>query len=117
MSPHKERRLSAFFHRQSISTRSSPSPSSSIPEELENIGDRGFDPEDNEAQWEKRATVLAQGTGQLDLPPTSPKYVLPMPALDGRPRAGSFVSDEKSDVSCPRLRVWNGREGAKWMTG
>ena len=64
-SSHGERKLSSVFHFRSHSRDKYGS--ENVPGDLPSIGgDSAVDSEDSAAQWEKRATMLAQGSANLE---------------------------------------------------
>ena len=100
-----ERRLSQRLHLRSHS-RSTSASSIHVPSDLPSITDGTDDQEGQEAQWEQRATLLAQGSsGGNSRPGTAPDSDTTTgvrnPNLsegNGRQR-GSSISDPKGDVS------------------
>ncbi|KAK2741921.1 hypothetical protein FQN57_005480 [Myotisia sp. PD_48] len=79
----EERRLSHRLH-LGRSSRSGSTSSINLPDNLPSIRDDQPDAQEKEAQWEKRATLLAQGTGR----PSSPL------GLHQRPRSPSLIAPE-----------------------
>ena len=94
-----ERRLS---HRLGItrSSRSASTSSVNLPSTLPSVDDGNGDAQEREAQWEKRATVLAQG--QLNLGPASPLHP---PEQRSRSPSVGRVSDAQGDV-CFMTVLW-----------
>ncbi|KAL1952542.1 hypothetical protein VTO42DRAFT_4826 [Malbranchea cinnamomea] len=88
-----ERRLSDRLH---IGRRSrSPSASSvNLPSTLPSVDDSTGDAQEREAQWEKRATVLAQS--QINLGPSSPLHP---PQQRSRSPSVVRVSDAEGDIN------------------
>ncbi|KAK2739920.1 hypothetical protein FQN55_009094 [Onygenales sp. PD_40] len=66
-----ERRLSQRLH-LTRSSRSASTSSVNLPADLPQIGPDTGDAQEREAQWEKRATMLVQGTVNLNIRPSSP---------------------------------------------
>lgn len=85
-----EKRLSHRLH-LNRSSRSSSTSSVNIPANLPTVKHDG-NAQDREAQWEKRATVLAQGT--INVMPPSPLS----PRRRPRSSSGGPLSDPKDDV-------------------
>ena len=105
-SSHGERRLSQRLHLRSRSRASSAS-SVNVPTGLPTIGDDRQGGEENEAQWEKRATILAKGNPNIrvaahpDAPVTAATVVLDLEREEqsGEPSAKiGHVSDAQGDV-------------------
>lgn len=92
-----ERRLS---HRLGItrSSRSASSSSVNLPSTLPSVDDGSGDAQEREAQWEKRATVLAQS--QLNLGPSSPLHP---PQQRSRSPSVGRVGDVQGDVSFKKI--------------
>ncbi|KAL9127801.1 MAG: hypothetical protein Q9217_003385 [Psora testacea] len=99
-----ERRLSQRLHLRSHSRASSQS-STNVPKDLPDIQDVAVHAEDEQAQWEERATILAKEnpnnrpTSQgHSRPRTLRKAEVQHPAhLGDRPTRGRSISDAKSD--------------------
>ncbi|GKZ95425.1 hypothetical protein AnigIFM63604_000582 [Aspergillus niger] len=101
--PRGERRLTHLLHLDRSGSRNSSSSSVNVPSDLPQIDcDRG-DEQEREAQWEKRATVLAQRSPQAGascLSPTSPTGF----GLDGAPSRSrsssrSRINDPEGDIN------------------
>ncbi|PYH35540.1 tetratricopeptide repeat protein [Aspergillus neoniger CBS 115656] len=101
--PRGERRLTHLLHLDRSGSRNSSSSSVNVPSDLPQINcDRG-DEQEREAQWEKRATMLAQRSPQAGAPclsPTSPTGF----GLDGAPSRSrsssrSRINDPEGDVN------------------
>ena len=108
----REKRLSSLLHLRSSRARSASSGSVNLPPDLPAIDDSaagGKTDEEREAQWEKRATMLAQGSVNLGSPlatefgaqaqAQAQAHTLKMPPLKRQ------ISDSKSDV-CPDLHLF-----------
>ncbi|RHZ57811.1 tetratricopeptide repeat protein [Aspergillus thermomutatus] len=102
--PRGEHRLSQLLHRDRGS-RSTSSSSVNIPSDLPQISDDKFDEQDREAQWEKRATILAQqsplsGSPALSLRPSS-NILGTNTAEKARSRSSSHsrINDPEGDVN------------------
>lgn len=87
-----ERRLSHRLH-LGRSSRSGSTSSVHVPANLPSIENDSSDAQEREAQWEKRATILAQGVPNIQSP-TSPGF-------DQRPRSPSVcgVNNSEGDVN------------------
>ncbi|KAL1965809.1 hypothetical protein VTN77DRAFT_5130 [Rasamsonia byssochlamydoides] len=96
--------ISNLLHVDRQSPRSSSSISLNIPSDLPPIETENGDPEEREAQWEKRATTLIQGDPRLASPtsPLSPRGRLEVGTPEqrrSRSRSNSRVSDPEGDVT------------------
>jgi hypothetical protein len=90
-----ERRLSHRFH-LGRSSRSASTSSVNIPSDLPPVDSNIKDDQEREAQWEKRATLLAHGEIQVKSAPNSPLRSTgrsPSPCMP-------MVNDPESDVRC-----------------
>lgn len=81
-----EHRLSERLH----FGRTRSSSSVNVPENLPEASEGVARTEDDEAKWEKRATVLATGNTLPKSPATTPKYELPNPMEGNRGRSKSI---------------------------
>jgi hypothetical protein len=102
--PRGEHRLSQLLHRDRGS-RSASSSSVNIPSDLPQIPDDKVDEQDREAQWEKRATILAQQS-PLSVSPAvsrrSSRNTLETNDAGGarsRSSSHSRINDPENDVS------------------
>ncbi|KAL8756691.1 MAG: hypothetical protein Q9184_004415 [Pyrenodesmia sp. 2 TL-2023] len=91
----KEKRLSHRLHLGSHS-RSSSVGSGNIPSDLPTISDEAADSEEKEAQWENRATILAQ-ENPVAKQARSRQNSLAGSSVNGRPDVGRSISDAKGD--------------------
>ncbi|KAI4201172.1 MAG: hypothetical protein LQ346_002226 [Caloplaca aetnensis] len=89
----KEKRSSRRLHLGSHS-RSSSIGSGNIPSDLPTISDDVGDSEDKEAQWENRATILAQ-ENPVAKQARSRQNSVAGSSVDGRPGIGRSISDAK----------------------
>ncbi|KAL2831761.1 hypothetical protein BDW59DRAFT_124754 [Aspergillus cavernicola] len=98
--PRGERRLSHLLRRD---RRSSSSSSVNIPSDLPQIAPDTGTEQEREAQWEKRATVLAQRNSQLGSPSHSPTPSTGLSSENVRPRSRSSshsrINDPQGDVN------------------
>ncbi|KAL4916658.1 hypothetical protein BDW62DRAFT_202481 [Aspergillus aurantiobrunneus] len=98
--PRGERRLSHLLRRD---RRGSSSSSVNIPPDLPQITPNTGDEQEREAQWEKRATVLAQRSPQHGSPSHSPAPSTGLGAENIRPRSRSSshsrINDPEGDVN------------------
>lgn len=105
-SSHGERRLSLLIHRRSHS-HDSRTNSINVPTDLPRIDDGSEGGEEKEAQWERRATMLAQGSTNLrrsshadahaEEPPPPAIGNLPFEGDIRRPSLQRNISDAKGD--------------------
>ena len=110
-----EKRLSNLLHMRSSSYGSRSS--TNVPQDLPNIDDGVVGAEDREAQWEKRATALVQGSAGLvqgmspSSPPSEPARLAGDVAGAGsRPSSRrSTISNAKGDVTMPSIAKGEGR--------
>lgn len=99
------RRLSHLLHLDTRRSRSNSRESANIPADLPQIvDDGGFDKQEREAQWEKRATVLVQQNprlGQLSSPRQSERDLHLPAGGQSWPRSSSRsqLADVQEDVS------------------
>lgn len=107
-----EKRLSQRLHLRSHSRNSSQS-SVNVPDNLPEIQDLAIQGEEEQAQWEKRATILAKGNPNSRLlsqdasscsrsssPSRSPRiHVQPPAYLGGAPTVTRSISDAQGDES------------------
>ncbi|KAL8702495.1 MAG: hypothetical protein Q9201_004335 [Fulgogasparrea decipioides] len=91
-----EKRLSARLHLGSHS-RSSSAGSVNVPRDLPAIGDLVAENEEKEAQWEKRATILAQ-ENVIAKQVRSREGSVAESSLGGRPAISRSISDAQGDV-------------------
>ncbi|KAI4155345.1 MAG: hypothetical protein L6R39_001267 [Caloplaca ligustica] len=91
-----EKRLSNLLHHGSHS-RSSSAGSGNIPSDLPAISDELGEGEEKEAQWENRATILAQENPVAKQARTRENSVVGS-SLTGRPGIMRNISDAKGDV-------------------
>ncbi|KAL8905707.1 MAG: hypothetical protein Q9207_002463 [Kuettlingeria erythrocarpa] len=91
----KEKRSSRRLHLGSHS-RSSSVGSGNIPSDLPTISDGVGDSEEQEAQWENRATILAQ-ENPVAKQAQSRQHSFAGSSVDGRPGIGRSISDAKGD--------------------
>ncbi|KAL4902637.1 hypothetical protein BDW74DRAFT_158220 [Aspergillus multicolor] len=93
----RERRLSNFLRRGSSSS------SVNLPPDLQQIATNVGDDQEREAQWEKRATVLAQRSPQYGSPSHSPAPSMSLGSENVRPRSRSSshsrINDPQGDVN------------------
>ncbi|KAL4872300.1 hypothetical protein BDV12DRAFT_153327 [Aspergillus spectabilis] len=98
--PRGERRLSNLLRRD---RRSSSSTSVNLPPDLPQIVNDPGDDQEREAQWEKRATVLAQRNPQYGSPSHSPAPSMGLGSENVRPRSRSSshsrINDPEGDVN------------------
>ncbi|KAL3478977.1 hypothetical protein BJX99DRAFT_94449 [Aspergillus californicus] len=98
--PQRERRLSNLLRRD---RRNSSSASVNIPTDLPQIVSDTKNEQDREAQWEKRATVLAQRNTQFGSPGHSPAPSMSLGSEGVRPRSRSSsrsrINDPQEDVN------------------
>ncbi|CAI7571719.1 unnamed protein product [Penicillium pancosmium] len=98
--PRRERRLSNLLHLDHRSrSNSRDSSSANIPQDLPQIEDEQGDEREQEAQWEKRATVLVQKNPHFG--PTSPIHSQTelRPGQMPRSRSSSSVGDQQDDIN------------------
>ncbi|RHZ59469.1 hypothetical protein CDV55_102309 [Aspergillus turcosus] len=102
--PRGEHRLSQLLHRDRRS-RSASSSSVNIPADLPQISDDKFDEQEREAQWEKRATILAQQSPLSGSPAvscrSSPNTLETKDPGGARSRSSSHsrINDPEGDVN------------------
>lgn len=96
-----EKRLSHRLHLGSHS-RSSSMSSTNLPSDLPPISDEVGESEEKEAQWENRATILAQENPVAKQGRSRENSV---PGSSGRPTVGRSISDAEGDVR--RLYILN----------
>ncbi|KAL8939722.1 MAG: hypothetical protein Q9216_003200 [Gyalolechia sp. 2 TL-2023] len=89
-----EKRLSHRLHLGAHSRSSSVS-STNVPSDLPPINDKVGEGEEKEAQWENRATILAQGNPVAKQGRSRENSVA---GSTGRPTIGRSISDAKGDV-------------------
>ncbi|KAL4786639.1 hypothetical protein BJX76DRAFT_96516 [Aspergillus varians] len=95
--PRGERRLSHLLRRD---RRGSSSSSVNIPPDLPQIALNTGDEQEREAQWEKRATVLAQRSPQYGSPSLSPGPSIGLGSETVRPQSShSRINDPEGDVN------------------
>ncbi len=104
-----EKRLSSRLHLGSHS-RSSSVGSVNIPIDLPAISDEVGGSEEKEAQWENRATILAQKNPMVKQS-QSGENSAGGATLSGRPPIGRHISDAKGDVRGHRSIHMKGRFG------
>jgi hypothetical protein len=96
----RERRFSDFLRRGSSSS------SVNLPPDLLQIAADAGDEQEREAQWEKRATVLAQRSPRHGSPNHSPAPSVGLGSENVRPRSRSSshsrINDPQGDVSNAR---------------
>ena len=92
-----EKRLSSRLHLGSHS-RSSSAGSANIPSDLPAISDAAGESEDKEAQWENRATILAQVNPVVKQSRSRENSVGESSIKDGLPAQVKHISDAKGDV-------------------
>ncbi|KAI4242849.1 MAG: hypothetical protein L6R42_010890 [Xanthoria sp. 1 TBL-2021] len=92
-----EKRLSSRLHLGSHS-RSSSVGSVNIPSDLPAISDEVGESEEKEAQWENRATILAQENPVVKQSRSRENSVPNSSLNGGRPALGRHISDAKGDV-------------------
>ncbi|KAI4273115.1 MAG: hypothetical protein L6R38_006432 [Xanthoria sp. 2 TBL-2021] len=92
-----EKRLSSRLHLGSHS-RSSSAGSANIPSDLPAISDEVGESEEKEAQWENRATILAQENPVVKQSRSRENSVGNSSLDGGRPALGGHISDAKGDV-------------------
>ncbi|KAL8916837.1 MAG: hypothetical protein Q9208_008324 [Pyrenodesmia sp. 3 TL-2023] len=97
----KEKRFSHRLHLGSHS-RSSSVGSGNIPSDLPIINDDVGDSEEKEAQWENRATILAQENPAAKQA-RSRQSSAAGSSVNGRPGIGRSISDAKGDVRIHRM--------------
>ncbi|KAL2818121.1 hypothetical protein BJX63DRAFT_85039 [Aspergillus granulosus] len=99
-SPRGERRLSHLLRRD---RRGSSTSSVNLPSDLPQIAPDTGDEQEREAQWEKRATVLAQRSPQIGSPGHTPAPSIGFSAENVRPRSRSSshsrINDPQGDVN------------------
>ena len=91
--PHSEKRLSARLH---LRSRTSSSSSVHVPTDLPTINDAAG--EEKEAQWEKRATILANTNKRLSQEGPTEKNLQRPGSSGDRPAAGRNISSAQGDV-------------------
>ncbi|KAF4154127.1 hypothetical protein CNMCM6936_003900 [Aspergillus lentulus] len=102
--PRGEHRLSQLLHRDRGSRRASSS-SVNVPSDLPQISDDKVDEQEREAQWEKRATILAQQSPLAGSPAaslrSSPNRLETNSAGGARSRSSSHsrINDPEGDVN------------------
>src|SRR5436305_6612453 len=100
-----ERRLSQRFNLLAHS-RSASSSSVNLPQDLPSINDVPGESDDKEAEWEKRATILAKSSkssthgSPMDMPAAEKSNL----EMQGRGRANS-VSSSSGDVSLAQISI------------
>ncbi len=93
--PHSEKRLSARLH---LRSRTSSSSSIHVPTNLPSISDGAEGAEEKEAQWEKRATILANVNSSTSQEGSVEKsFQSPRPS-GNRPGPSRSISSAQGDV-------------------
>lgn len=105
-----EKRLSSRLHLGSHS-RSSSVGSANIPSDLPAITDEIGESEEKEAQWENRATILAQENPVVKESRSRENSVGNSSLNGGRPALGRHISDAKGDV---RSIPMHGTKEGRW---
>ncbi|KAI4257977.1 MAG: hypothetical protein LQ352_001410 [Teloschistes flavicans] len=103
VSSHTEKRLSSRLHIQSHS-RSSSAGSVNVPSDLPAIKDGTGEGEEQEAEWEKRATILAQENALVKQNRSREGSVTAVSGSGGQPARTRSLSDARSDVRKCGLR-------------
>ena len=92
---HSEKRLSARLH---LRSRTSSSSSIHVPSDLPTISDAAGGAEEKEAQWEKRATILANANKRLSQEEPVGKNLQRPGSSGGQPAAARSISSAQGDV-------------------